>query len=276
MDPGSRWSPGAFLVFLSLLLLPLASPAAALTVVVDPGHGGDRNGAIGPRGQREKDIALSISLALEAELKARGHKVILTRREDVSLGLAERVEIANRSRADLFLSIHANSMPTAEARARVHGVETYFLSAEASDEAAAALAHLENADDGGSGDGPVAKPLERILADLARSEAHVHSSRLAYELQDWLVQGAGARNRGVKQAPFVVLEGASMPAVLVEVGYVSHPKEGRRLADPAHQGRIAGAIASGIDSFFHQVLEKKAPGVVGGGGLKVPPVQRIE
>lgn len=260
--------PFAFGILVVWLLLPFGAWAheRARTIVIDPGHGGERTGAIGPGGKREKDVALAISLALASRLEERGHRVILTRREDVALDLDARVALANEKKADLFLSIHANSMPTAEARARTHGVETYFLSAQASDDAAAALAHQENADAGSGPEAAPADPLGEILADLARSEAHVHSSRLAYEIQESLAVGIGARNRGVKQAPFVVLQGATMPAVLVEVGYLSHPREGRRLADPGHQARIADALALGIDAFLDRVLGKQEATRAGGPG----------
>lgn len=275
--------PFVFGLLVVWLLLPIGARASgssaherARTIVIDPGHGGERTGAIGPGGKKEKDIALAISLALATRLEERGHRVILTRRDDVSLGLEARVALANEKGADLFLSIHANSMPTAEARARTHGVETYFLSARASDDAAAALAHQENADAGTGSEEAPADPLREILADLARSEAHVHSSRLAYEIQESLAVGLGAKNRGVKQAPFVVLQGATMPAVLVEVGYLSHPREGRRLADPAHQSRIATFLALGVDAFLDRILGKQEATRVEGARLEVPPLRRIE
>lgn len=264
------------LVFVWTLLVAVALPpiavaearVAPLRIVLDPGHGGEKHGAVGPGAVREKDVALAISLAVEAELQRRGHEVILTRWTDLALGLAARVDVANEKAADLFVSIHANSMPTREARARAHGVETYFLSADASDEAAAALAHAENADDGVAGGDVAGDALGKILADLARSEAHAHSSRLAYAIHQALVVGTGARDRGVRQAPFVVLEGARMPAVLLEVGYISHPGEAKRLVDPEYQSRIAGAIASGIGSFLQVVGQPggstQVPGLAGG------------
>lgn len=258
----------AILTGLALLALA-AAPARAdrdggLVVVIDPGHGGDKDGAIGPDGTKEKDVALAIALRLEAALRAAGHEPVLTRRDDTGLGLGERIALANERGADLFLSVHANSMPTTEARSRVHGVETFFLSADASDAAAAEVARLENADDE-----TAAAPVEQgalgaILADLARSEAHANSAQLAYLLHDRLVRETEARDRGVRQAPFVVLQGAQMPAVLLEVGYISHPRESKRLADPAEQERIARAVAAGVDRFRREVLEKQARTTLGG------------
>lgn len=229
-----------------MLALFLALPAAAsLRVVIDPGHGGEKDGAIGPEGTKEKDVALAISLGLASILEARGHEVVLTRSNDVSLGLAPRIRLANDRRADVFVSVHANSAPTA--RARVQGVETYFLSADASDAQALALAEQENADE--EEEALPSDPLDFILADLARMEAHVGSSRLAVEIHQRLVRSTGAHDRGVRQAPFFVLSGARMPAVLVEVGYISHPREERRLVEASTQRRIAEAIADGIEAF---------------------------
>lgn len=241
----------------SILVLLLAFPAAAapLRVVVDPGHGGEKEGAIGPCGTKEKDLALAISLRLAEALRLRGHEVILTRDRDVSLGLAPRIQLANERAADVFVSIHANSV--AAAKDRVHGVETYFLSADATDSHAQALANQENADDEAAA--TAVDPLDFILADLARMEAHVGSSRLAVAIHENLVRRTGARDRGVRQAPFFVLSGAHMPAVLVEVGYVSHPAEERRLASRDNQEAIAQAIAEGIDAFGRRVMATASP-----------------
>lgn len=232
--------------------LPLPGSAAPL-VVIDPGHGGDKDGAIGPGGLKEKDVALEVSLRLAAELRQRGVRVLLTRETDVGLGLAVRAEIAQREEADLFVSIHANAVGPQSLRRRVSGVETYFLSAEATDAQAAALAEQENADE----DDDIRQsndPLSAILADLARGEAHRHASSLAVAIHQRLVAATGSRDRGVRQAPFLVLQGATMPAVLVEIGYISHPDESRRLADPEHQERIARAIADGIADFGGRLL----------------------
>lgn len=238
-----------------LFALPASASDRAALIVIDPGHGGEKEGAVGPGGLREKDIALSVSRLLAEELRKRGHRVLLTRERDLSLGLLPRVQLANQANADLFVSIHANSVAGA-ARARANGIETYFRSAEASDAQAAALAALENADDEEGQAAPI-DPLEAILEDLARSEAHVDSSSLAIAIHQRLVEATGSRDRGVRQAPFLVLQGARMPAVLVEIGYISHPTESRRLADPAHQQRIARSIADGIVGFGRHTLAAK-------------------
>jgi N-acetylmuramoyl-L-alanine amidase len=218
----------------------------AFVAVVDPGHGGDKEGAVGPGGVREKEVALQIARRVVARLRAQGGKALLTRTGDIPVALAQRAALANAVRADLFVSIHLNAMP-GPSRARTHGVETYFLSADASDASATAVAARENADrlagePGIDGDDPVSG----ILQDLADTDALAESSRLAYALHDRLVAALGAPDRGVKQAPFYVLAGARMPAVLLEVGFVSHPAESQRLATAAYQEQIARAIADGV------------------------------
>jgi N-acetylmuramoyl-L-alanine amidase len=245
----------AVLAALLTSVLLSAAPAASAHVpplfvaVVDPGHGGEHDGAIGPSGLKEKDVALQISRRVAARLVAQGALVLLTREGDDALELPARAALANQAEADLFVSIHLNSMPTHSTRRVSQGVETYFLSADASDASAKAVAARENADRiAGTAPDP-ANPVSGILDDLWMVEALSESSRLAHALQAKLVAATGAENRGVKQAPFLVLAGARMPAVLVEVGFVSHEAESRRLADPEYQERIAGAIAQGIASF---------------------------
>ena len=244
------------------LALALAAPSAPrqLLVVLDPGHGGARAGAVGPSGLREKDLSLRIARRVaercEAEL---GAKVVLTRTGDREVPLAERVAFANRRRASLFLSIHANSMPTPHSRRVTRGIETYFLSADPSGAAAAALAARENLDDRprtrrdrGSTD------VDAILEDLALTAAHADASRLAYAVQQRLVAATGAPDRGVQQAPFFVLTGARMPAVLVEVGFVSNPEEERLLASSAYEATIAEAIVRGIADYELAVAPRTA------------------
>jgi N-acetylmuramoyl-L-alanine amidase len=232
---------------LSLALAAGRPPPAepAFVAVVDPGHGGEKDGAIGPTGVREKDLALQIARRVAARLRASGGKVVLTRSSDVAVGLAQRAAAANAIGADLFISIHLNAMP-GPARARTHGVETYFLSADASDASATAVAARENADRLVGEPAPGADPVAGILQDLADTDALAESSRLAQALHEHLVAGLAAADRGVKQAPFYVLAGARMPAVLVEVGFVSHAAESQRLASAAYQEKVARAIGDGV------------------------------
>ncbi|HZZ85825.1 MAG TPA: N-acetylmuramoyl-L-alanine amidase [Anaeromyxobacteraceae bacterium] len=239
------------LLALLLALLPGAAFAAPppLLVVVDPGHGGDKDGAVSPLGLKEKDLTLAIARKLAERLRAGGAEVVLTREADAPVDLARRAGLANARQADLFVSVHLNSMP-GRARGTTHGVETYFLSADASDAGAHAVAARENADKlaGGAPFDPN-DPVGGILQDLQDADALAESSRLAYAIHERVVARTGAPDRGVKQAPFYVLAGARMPAVLLELGFVSQPAEARRLADPAYQDRLARAVADGIASW---------------------------
>jgi N-acetylmuramoyl-L-alanine amidase len=234
------------------LLAAAAAPARppprppAFVAVVDPGHGGEKEGAVGPDGALEKEVTLQIARRLKARLERLGARVLLTRSGDSTVPLANRAALANAERADVFVSIHLNSMP-APARARARGVETYFLSADATDASATAVAARENADRlAGEPELDPDDPVAGILETLEEAENLSESSRLAHEVHARIVRAAGAEDRGVKQAPFYVLAGARMPAVLLEVGFLSHPEEAARLRTPAHQDRIAQGIADGI------------------------------
>ena len=156
----------------------------------------------------------------------------------------------------LFVSIHANSMPTQRQRQLHEGIETYFLSASASGEEARKVAARENAEAGGQPKGSSGDTLAFILADLQRAETHSDSSRLAYAVQEALVAQTGANDRGVQQAPFFVLMGLEAPAVLVEVGFISHPDESRRLGDAAYQDKLSRAIAAGVQRFLREIDER--------------------
>jgi N-acetylmuramoyl-L-alanine amidase len=174
-------------------------------------------------------------------------KVVLTRSRDQFLPLRERTAIANRHRGDVFVSIHVN----AAAGATATGTETYFLSSEATDNAARAAAAFENkviALEGGARGG-TRDVLRTILWDLAQSQFQQESSRLAESLQDGLDRALRQPSRGVKQAPFYVLGGAAMPAVLVEIGFVSNPQEEQRLQDEGYRDRIARALAAGVAAY---------------------------
>jgi N-acetylmuramoyl-L-alanine amidase len=224
-----------------------SAPAHTYTAVVDPGHGGDQDGAYSSTGDREKDLVLEIARRVSMRLRKQGAKVILTRTGDIDVPLVNRATIANALRADLFISIHLNSMPTAEQRRTRRGVETYFLSADATDASAAAVAARENAARmAGETLADQGDPVAFILQDLESTAALAESSRLAYFLHERIVSETGAEDNGVKQAPFYVLAGARMPAVLLEMGFISHDDEYRRLKDPAYQEKLAAAVADGI------------------------------
>jgi N-acetylmuramoyl-L-alanine amidase len=213
-------------------------------VVIDPGHGGSDRGAEGNGGIVEKDLVLSIAARLARALAERGHTARLTRTGDEGRALIDRTALANRMEAAAFVSLHANASTTPSVR----GAETYYMSLDesASDEQAAATARLENlaaAGDRRSG-------IDLILWDLAQAEVLNESAELALAVQQRLNQRLGLKDRGVKQAPFVVLTGATMPAILVEVGFLSNPDEAARLESGDHQQRLAEAIALGIDDFL--------------------------
>jgi N-acetylmuramoyl-L-alanine amidase len=215
-------------------------------VVIDPGHGGDDVGAQSPEGLLEKDVTLAIGRQLARILENRGHSVRLTRDGDQSRVLTDRTAFANRLEAPAFISLHANASTFTSAT----GAETYFMSLDgASDEAAAATADLENR----AGSLPEdLTSLDLILWDLAQAEVLNESAELALAIQGRLNARLGTRDRGVKQAPFVVLKGATMPAVLVEIGFLSNRTEAERLTSPEYQQQLAEAIAIGIEDFLRR------------------------
>jgi N-acetylmuramoyl-L-alanine amidase len=216
----------------------LAERAGPL-VVIDPGHGGEDQGARGPGGEQEKDITLAVSRLLVQRLQATGIAARLTRESDETMPLVDRTSLANRLKADVFVSVHVNASPAKGAR----GAETYFMSADASDAQAAQAAERENATAGRSG-------VQLILWDLAHVANLNASSQLAAAIQEQLNALHGITDRGIKQAPFVVLTGATMPAALVEVGFLSNPEEAQRLQTPAFEEQIASAVAQAITTFI--------------------------
>jgi N-acetylmuramoyl-L-alanine amidase len=221
------------------------SEPAVRTVVIDPGHGGENVGAKGTAGTLEKDIALAIARKLRAELvNARGLQVFLTRDRDEEVGLDERTAIANNYKADLFVSIHANASRAPGAK----GSEVYFLSYQASDDESRWVAQAEGAAESFA-QAPPGSDLALILWDMAQAEHLEESSALASRIQEELAVVTGSEGRGVKQAPFRVLVGATMPAVLVEVAFISNPDEEKLLASEAYQAKIAASLARGIERF---------------------------
>jgi N-acetylmuramoyl-L-alanine amidase len=219
-------------------------------VVIDPGHGGQEDGAVSPSGLKEKDLVLDIARRLRDRLRAAGYAASLTREDDHGMDLESRAAVANRFKADIFLSIHAN----ASMRAGAHGAETYFLSygsGSATDAEAMRLARLENQSPGaggGSGGAP-SEDLKLVLWEMAQAEHLTSSSRLADLIQAEMNGVGGTTDRGVKQAPFRVLVGAAMPAALVEVGFLTHQDEEKQLASGDHRDRIAGALAAAVERF---------------------------
>ncbi len=220
------------------------------TIVIDPGHGGKDCGAIGYRRLKEKKVVLDIARRLREELKRRHPhlRIILTRSRDKYISLEERTAIANTRKADLFISIHAN----AHRNRRISGIETFFLNF-ATDEEAVRVAALENATSRKS-----ISDLQSILHHLMLNSKITESSNLAHMVQYRLVHRLRSKFRhvkdhGVKQAPFYVLIGAKMPAILVETSYISNPTEAKRLNNSRYQREIAKGIADGIDAYISQI-----------------------
>jgi len=214
-------------------------------IVIDPGHGGKDTGAVARSGLTERDLTMAVARRLAAELRSRGHAVRLTRGDGEGRALTDRTAIANRLEAKVFVSLHAN----ASTFSSVRGSETYYMSLDdqATDEASAALARLENEADGETEE---QTDLDLILWDLAQASVLNDSAVLAMAVQTRLNALLDIRDRGVKQAPFVVLTGATMPAILVEVGFLSNPAEAARLGSAEHLQALARAIATGIDAYL--------------------------
>ena len=213
----------------------------AKTIVIDAGHGGKDPGALGAGERQEKVVVLSIAKMLREKLTAKGYKVLLTREDNTFLALKGRTQFATKNRADLFISIHANASQNSKA----NGIETYYLDVASTDKAAEGIAARENADSGYS-----IQELNTLLKGLVQESKSADSQRLATAVQKELIRATGAVDRGVKHARFVVLIGTSVPAILVEAGFISNPTEGKNLMSAAYQQKIAGAIAIGIDKFL--------------------------
>jgi N-acetylmuramoyl-L-alanine amidase len=217
-------------------------------VVLDAGHGGHDSGAMGPNGVMEKDVVLDVTRRVARMVEGGlGVKVVLSRDSDVFVPLRERTNFANKQGADLFVSIHANAHPQAVSE----GVETYFLSSEASDNAARQVAATENnvvqlESPGSRRQGDV---LKSILWDLAQSEFQEESSFMAETVQDSMSKSLNLVSRGVKQAGFYVLGGAAMPAILIEVGFLTNRKEEKKLATPEYREALARAIYAGLAEY---------------------------
>ena len=218
-------------------------------MVLDAGHGGHDTGAVGPSGLMEKDIVLDVTRRVARMVESGlGVKVVLSRDSDTFVALRERTNFVNKQRADLFVSIHANAHPQAVSE----GVETYFLSSEASDNAARQVAAVENGVvqlEPGSGARHKGDVLKSILWDMAQSEFQEESSYMAETVQDSMSKSLRLVNRGVKQAGFYVLGGAAMPAILIEIGFLTNRKEEKKLGTPEHREALARAIYTGLAEY---------------------------
>jgi len=211
------------------------------TVVIDPGHGGKDPGAVGRYNLKEKEIVLDIAKRLKRELESVGIKVILTRERDVFIPLGKRADIANRMEADFFISVHANAFRSR----RVKGFEAYYLS-EATDDSARALAAAENASLEYE-EGSFYKPTECIdVWGLKLDENRRESRELASSICGTVSSRLAVKNRNVKSARFYVLKHARMPAVLVEVGFISNTDDASSLKSPYYRKKLAESIGEGV------------------------------
>jgi len=222
-------------------------------IILDPGHGGKDPGAIGIGGLREKDVVLKVARKLARKLtRTLGCQVILTRNSDVFIPLEERTAIANTKEGDLFVSIHANSAPSSRAR----GIEVYYLDLT-SNKRDMQLAASENASSAKN-----ISDLQKILSSLMKNSKKEESARLARIvnknlLYDMRRKYSGIRSHGVKSAPFIVLIGAQMPSILVEISFVSNPVDARRLRRDKYLNALADGLADGIVKYVMKLSMAK-------------------
>lgn len=218
-------------------------------IVLDAGHGGKDCGAMSANLVCEKDIVLEVVKFLHKELKKRGYSVLLTRDKDIYIDLVARTELANKKSADLFISVHANSIPK-RSTFNARGIETYFLSTARS-ERARKVAEQENKDDVNLMD----YFSKSLLLNSLNTQRLIVSNKLAIDVQYGMLQSIRKNypdvvDGGVREGPFWVLAGALMPSILIEIGYNSHAIESKRIQSKPYQKILAKGIADGIDSFF--------------------------
>ena len=231
---------------------PVMTPSRAKkhkVIVLDPGHGGKDPGATGYKKYREKDVVFSIASKTAKLLRSRGYTVYMTRTDDRFIKLRNRTHYANVKKADLFVSIHANAVPRRN-RNKAYGIETYFLSPSRSKRAnhAAAMENRTEVED-------MNYYGKSTFLNALNSEKIVASHKLAIDLQSSILSSLRARYKnvkdsGVREGPFWVLVGAQMPAVLIEVGFITHPTEGARLHSGKYQDYFARGLADGIERYF--------------------------
>ncbi|EKJ5773890.1 N-acetylmuramoyl-L-alanine amidase [Campylobacter coli] len=221
-------------------------------IVLDAGHGGKDSGALSDKKGtlKEKDIVLSTTLKLGNELKKRGYKVLYTRSSDKFINLRDRTKYANDKRADLFLSIHANAAPSASRAKSSEGVETFFLSPARSERSKKA-AEKENQGDFEE----INYFSKQSILNFLNREKIVASNKLAIDVQKNILTQTRKKYKivdgGVREAPFWVLVGAQMPAILIEIGYITHPSEGKRIANKSFQDTLVKGIADGVENYFY-------------------------
>ncbi len=219
-------------------------------IVIDAGHGGHDTGTIGPTGLMEKDLCLDVALRLGKiiQQKLPGADIVFTRSDDTFIPLEDRTRIANEAKADLFISIHANSSPDHGAR----GIETYYLNMRGSPEAMAVAARENSVSQQGIHD------LEEVVKKIARKEKIDESRELAEDVQDSLSKRIQktvkpVKNRGVRKAPFVVLIGADMPSILTEISFLSNPADEQLLKKPEYRQRVAEGLYQGVSDYLQSM-----------------------
>jgi N-acetylmuramoyl-L-alanine amidase len=219
-------------------------------IVIDAGHGGHDTGTIGPTGLMEKDLCLDVALRLGKiiQQKLPGADIVFTRSDDTFIPLEDRTRMANEAKADLFLSIHANSSPDHGAR----GIETYYLNMKGSPEAMAVAARENAVSQQGIHD------LEEVVKKIARTEKIDESRELAEDVQDSLSKRIQktvkpVKNRGVRKAPFVVLIGADMPSILTEISFLSNPSDEQLLKKPEYRQRVAEGLYQGVSDYLQSM-----------------------
>jgi N-acetylmuramoyl-L-alanine amidase len=226
-------------------------------IVIDAGHGGHDDGTIGPDGVLEKDVVLDVALRLATLVNSRlGAEVVLTRSDDTFVPLTERTAIANEHKADLFLSIHANSSPAPA----VAGTETFLLNLNSSP-GAISVAARENA-----GSDKSVGELRDLVQSIAQNDKIAESQTFAAVIQSSIFTqaaraNAAAHDRGVKKAPFVVLIGAHMPSVLAEIGFLSNPKDESNLNKPEYRQKVAESLYKGIAEYSQSLSHFEVAGV---------------
>jgi N-acetylmuramoyl-L-alanine amidase len=219
-------------------------------IVIDPGHGGHDTGTIGPTGLMEKDLCLDVALRLGKIIQQRlpGADVVYTRADDTFIPLEERTNIANQAKADLFISIHANSSRDHAAR----GIETYYLNMKGSAEAMEVAARENATAEQGVHD------LQDLVKKIAQTEKIEESKEFAEDIQDSLAKrvqksSKTVKDRGVRKAPFVVLIGADMPSILTEISFLSNPADEKLLKQPEQRQKVAEGLYQGVASYLQSM-----------------------
>jgi len=219
-----------------------------ITIVIDPGHGGEDSGAVGPHCLKEKDVVFSIAGKL-ADIFAEktNYNIYLSRYEDYYITLENRSQLSNKLSADIFISIHANAAP----RTAAEGVETFYFSNHTSDNEAKFAANLENKWAESTGEIKKNKTVNSIVSDMLQTRVSNESAKLANIIQKNIIDITSEFNRGTKRANFWVLKGTKMPAILIETGFISNEDEEEKLSSPKYQNKIAEGIFKGIMKFIN-------------------------